>query len=130
MLAAFEDPALEQRTLDYAVSGKVRNQDALSLVATALYREETRPLAWQFLQSHWEQVKPLLTPEMGGILVNSNGGVCTAAERDDIKAFFSAHPIPAADKTLAKALERIDGCIEFRSLQEPNLKTWLATHAQ
>jgi len=27
---------------------------------------------------------------------------------------------------LRHALERIDGCIEFRKLQEPNLKQWLA----
>ena len=36
LLAEFEDPALVQRSLDYAASGKVRNQDAAIQFAIAL----------------------------------------------------------------------------------------------
>jgi hypothetical protein len=30
---------------------------------------------------------------------------------------------------LKHAIENIDGCVELRRLQEPNLKTWLAANA-
>jgi aminopeptidase N/puromycin-sensitive aminopeptidase len=126
LLAEFEDPALEKRSLDYAVSGKVRNQDALIQFAIALQDDATRDLAWSYVKSHWEAVRALLTPELGNALVGSSGAFCSAEAREDVKAFYAEHKVPSADRALKHAIEHIDGCIELRSLQEPNLKQWLA----
>ena len=63
---------------------------------------------------------------MGGVLVGSTGGFCSANARDDVKSFFSIHKVGSSDLALKHALERIDGCIELRSLQEPNLRHWIA----
>jgi len=127
LLAQFEDPALAQRSLDYAVSGKVRNQDAAIQIAYALQIDGTRDLAWKYIQANWDKVQAQLTTEMGGVLVNSAGSFCSAASRDDVKQFFSTHKVAASDLALKHAIEHIDGCIEFRTLQEPNLKQWLET---
>jgi aminopeptidase N/puromycin-sensitive aminopeptidase len=127
LLAQFKDPALLQRALDYAVSSKVRNQDALIQFAIALQIDESRDQAWKYVQAHWDQVQALLTPELGSALVGSTGSFCSAQARDDVKSFFATHKVPAADKALKHAIEHIDGCIELRTLQEPNLKQWLAT---
>jgi aminopeptidase N len=127
LLAEFEDPALVQRSLEYAASGKVRNQDAAIQFAIALQIEETRQQAWKYIQANWDKVQAQLTTELGGYLVGSTGSFCTAADRDDVKQFFSTHKVPASAQALKHALERIDGCIELRALQEPNLKQWLAT---
>jgi aminopeptidase N/puromycin-sensitive aminopeptidase len=43
-----------------------------------------------------------------------------------VKSYFSTHKVAAADRALKHSVERINGCIEFRALQEPNLKKWLA----
>jgi aminopeptidase N/puromycin-sensitive aminopeptidase len=43
-----------------------------------------------------------------------------------VETFFSTHKVAASDKALKHALESIDGCVELRKLQEPNLKQWLA----
>jgi aminopeptidase N/puromycin-sensitive aminopeptidase len=126
LLAEFEDPALVQRSLDYAVSGKVRNQDAAIQFAIALQIPATRDLAWKYIQSHWDKVQAQLTTEMGAVLVGSTSGFCSVASRDEVKSFFSAHKVPASELPLKHALERIDGCVELRSLQEPNLKQWIA----
>jgi aminopeptidase N/puromycin-sensitive aminopeptidase len=126
LLAEFEDPALVQRSLDYASSSKVRNQDALIQFAIALQIDATRDLAWKYIKSHWEAVRTLLTPEMGSMLVGSTGAFCSAGTRDDVKAFFGEHKVPSADRALKHAIESIDGCIELRTLQEPNLKQWIA----
>jgi aminopeptidase N/puromycin-sensitive aminopeptidase len=64
---------------------------------------------------------------MGAVLVSSTGSFCSASARDDVKQFFAAHKVAASDMALKQAIEHIDGCIELRSLQEPNLKQWLAT---
>ena len=126
LLAEFEDPALVQRSLDYAVSGKVRNQDAAIQFAIALQIDANRDQAWKYIQSHWDKVQAQLTTEMGAMLVGSTGSFCSAGDRDDVKAFFAAHKVAASDQALRHAIEHIDGCIELRTLQEPNLKQWLA----
>ena len=75
------------------------------------------------------QVQADLTTDLGADMVSHTGSFCTVEVRDDVKSFFAAHPVPASDVALRHALENIDGCIELRRLQEPNLKTWLSAQA-
>jgi aminopeptidase N/puromycin-sensitive aminopeptidase len=126
LLAEFEDPALVQRSLDYAVSGKVRNQDAAIQFAIALGNDESRDQAWKYIQDNWDKVKAQFTTEMGAVLVGSTGNFCSADARASVKTFFSTHEVAASDKALKHAIEHIDGCIELHAFQEPNLKQWLA----
>ncbi len=126
LLTQFENPALVQRSLDYALSGKVRTQDAVIQLAIALRSDENRDQAWKYIQDNWEKVQTQLTPEMGAYLVRSTGNFCSTEARTSVETFFSTHKVPAADKALKHAVENIDGCIELRKLQEPKLKQWLA----
>jgi aminopeptidase N/puromycin-sensitive aminopeptidase len=66
---------------------------------------------------------------MAEILVGSMRSFCSAETRDDVQSFFAAHPVPMATVDLKHAVEQINGCITLRSLQEPNLKQWLASHS-
>jgi aminopeptidase N len=126
LLAEFEDPALVQRSLDYASSNKVRSQDALIQFAIPLQIDATRDAAWKYIKSHWDVIRTLLTPELGGDLVGSTGSFCSAEARDDVTAFFAAHKVPDAEHALQHAVESINGCIELRRLQGPNLDKWIA----
>ncbi len=126
-LARFTSPELVQRSLDYNLSGKVRNQDAAIQFASGLYASETRAATWAFVKSHWDQVHALLTTSSGSILVGAAGSFCSADEREDVKTFFAGHKVEASDVALRHAIERIDGCMQLRSSQEPSLKNWLAT---
>jgi aminopeptidase N/puromycin-sensitive aminopeptidase len=58
--------------------------------------------------------------------VKSTSNFCSAEACDSVEKFFAAHQVAASDRALAYATERIEGCIELRALQEPNLKQWLA----
>ncbi|MGA3373821.1 MAG: M1 family aminopeptidase [Terracidiphilus sp.] len=127
LLAQFEDPALAQRSFDYALSSKVRSQDAAIQFAIALQIDATRDLAWKYIQTHWETIHGLLTPELGHTLVSSTSSFCSAQELDSVKQFFAEHKVAATDQALKHAVENIDGCIELRRLQEPNLMRWLET---
>ncbi len=126
-LAQFEDPSLVEQSLNFAVSGKVRNQDAAYQLALALGIDKNRDQAWQFIQSHWDQVQAQFTTEMGARLVSSTGSFCSAASRDSVEQFFTSHKVAAADSALRHAVEVINGCIEFRAMQEPQLKSWLSS---
>jgi aminopeptidase N/puromycin-sensitive aminopeptidase len=126
LLALFENPTLVQRSLDYATSGKVRNQDAAIQIAIALQIDSNRKQAWNYMQNNWEKVQAQFTTEMGAMLVGATGSFCSAEDRASVEQFFSTHKVASSDKALKHALEHIDGCIEQRKFQEPNLKQWLA----
>ena len=129
LLAMFQNPALAERALEYNVSGKVRNQDVAAQFAIALEEPAIREQAWKFIQNNWDKVDAQLTTSLGSYLVAGAGAFCSAEKRDEVKSFFATHKAPAADMALKHAIERIDGCVEFRRLQEPNLKAWLASQA-
>jgi aminopeptidase N/puromycin-sensitive aminopeptidase len=127
MLAMFQDPALEKKALDYALSDKVRKQDAAFQFAIALEGGETRELAWHYVKDHWDAIHALLTPEMGNALVSSTSAFCSAQARDDVQGFFASHKVASADRAMKHSVERINGCIEFRGLQQAHLDKWLGS---
>jgi ERAP1-like C-terminal domain len=126
-LAEFEDPALVQRSLDYTASSKVRSQDAGIQFVMALQIDANRDQVWGYIKRHWDKVQAQLTTSMGPYLVGATAGFCSADARDDVQSFFSTHKVPSSDFALKHSVERINGCIEFRTLQEPNLRKWLAS---
>jgi len=125
LMVLFRDPVLLKRALDYALSGKVRNQDVAIQFAIALRGVQTRSQTWKYIQDNWEKLQAQLTTTMGNILVSSTGSFCSAAERDAVKAFFAVHKVAASERALTLAVNSIDGCAELRTLQEPKLKIWL-----
>ncbi|KAA6464888.1 M1 family metallopeptidase [Acidobacteria bacterium AB60] len=130
VLAQFENPDLAKRSMDYALTDKVRSQDAAIQFAIEMQAEATREQAWQYIQNHWDAIHGLLTPELGNILVGSTGSFCSEESREQIEQFFSAHKVASADQAAKHAVERINGCMELRKLQGPNLDRWLAEHAR
>ena len=127
LLAYFDNPQLEERALNFAVSKKVRNQDSAIQLAVALSGEKTRDLAWKFIQTHWNEVETELTPEMGQILVGSTGSFCSDSARNQVELFFAQHKVGVATVALQHAVENINGCVEFRTLQQPKLRSWIAS---
>ena len=128
LLAKFHDATLVTRTLEYAVSGKVRNQDSWVLIAVELSQRETRDIAWPWVQAHWDQVKAQLTTASGADLIAAVGSFCTVEQRDQARSFFATHKVEAAGRALAKSLDSIDDCVRLRAAQEPKLHDWLVAH--
>ncbi len=130
LLTRFHDPKLVVRTLEYATSGAVRNQDSWILLALELNQRQSRDLAWAWIQQHWDKVQAQLTTASGGDLVSATGSFCTIEKRNEVAAFFATHKVEAADRSLAKALDTIDDCVRLRAAQEPKLKAWLAAYSE
>jgi len=127
-LARFQAPILVVRTLDYASSGKVRNQDSWILFSILLQQPRTREIAWQYIQQHWPAVSAQFTTNSGVRVVSATGSFCTAAQHDEVQAFFATHHVDAAERTLAKALDSIDDCVRRRAVQQPQFHLWLVGH--
>jgi aminopeptidase N/puromycin-sensitive aminopeptidase len=127
LLTRFRNPELERRSLEYAVSGKVRNQDATFQLMIPMRDPETRELAWNFIQQNWDKVQAEFTTAMGGYLISGTGSFCSAEKRGEVDQFFASHPVAASSRSLQRAKDDIDACIELRSDQEPKLAQWVVT---
>lgn len=125
-LALFKDPALAKRALEYSVSGKVRNQDAIFQLGMPLRSSDTREIAWQYIQQNWDKVKTEFTPLNGGFLVGATGSFCSTEKRDEVVSFFGTHKVPSSERALKRATDAINDCIEFRTEQASKLQAWLS----
>lgn len=130
LLAAFQDPALTERAMAYATSGKVRNQDALFVLGGALGNPATRDEAWKYIQANWPTVSAQLTELNGGRIVRAAGSFCSAEKAQEVKDFYTAHPVHASARALTAAQTQIHDCVEFRAAQEGHVKSWLDAHGQ
>jgi aminopeptidase N/puromycin-sensitive aminopeptidase len=124
-LARFRDPALVKRTLDYTVSGEVRNQDSWIVLVALLKNRETRDQTWDYMQKNWDKVHAQLTISSGANVVSATGSFCTVERRDEVVNFFATHKVEATERTLAKAVDSINDCIQVSSTQEPDFHRWL-----
>lgn len=124
-LPLFRNPSLTERALEYAVSGKVRNQDAALLIADAFRYRQTQDAAWRFLQTHWAQAHAQMTVTTGEYVVESTGNFCSAERRSQVSAFFAQHPVAASASSLARAQSEIGDCVQLRAEQAGNLRQWL-----
>ncbi|HLJ78094.1 MAG TPA: ERAP1-like C-terminal domain-containing protein, partial [Acidobacteriaceae bacterium] len=125
LLAVFSNPDLEKRALEYAVSGKVRNQDAAIELMIPLMRPQTRDTAWDFIRNNWDKVQAQLTTSMGGYLVGSTAAFCSEEKKQEVTSFFAEHKVAAASMSLTRAEDAIDACIELRKDQGPKLEQWM-----
>jgi aminopeptidase N len=127
-LADFSDPALLQRTLDYAITPDVRSQDALGLITNVLRNPEGEKLAWTFIQAHWDAVQKAGGPFASASVVNATSVFCSTNMRDQVADFFAAHKVEAAERTYKQSIERINNCVDLKAQQEPQLASWLGEH--
>jgi aminopeptidase N len=128
-LASFRDATLVSRALDYALSAQVKNQDSLRLVELEMRDRRTRDVAWQYVQQNWPRVRAQITTWMGGELVESMGGFCSADRSSQVTEFFEEHTVLASTHALDKARDSIADCVDLRATQGPNLKRWLESDA-
>ena len=125
-LPAFRDPGLVKRTLEFSLSSSVRTQDTATLIAGLLTRA-SRDAAWEFTRTQWATISQKLGTFQGiPNIVNALGNFCSMDRAAEIRAFFSANPVPAAERTLQQAVERIENCAALDARQSAPFSTWLA----
>ena len=61
-LGGFSQPHLVRRSLELALSGEVRTQDAPYLVASILGRRDGCALAWECIEEHWDEMQSRWPP--------------------------------------------------------------------
>jgi aminopeptidase N/puromycin-sensitive aminopeptidase len=125
-LTYFSDPALQKRTLQFAMSPEVRSQDLPGLLGGLMTRSRSSHDAWDFVKSNWDSLQKMLGVFQGlPTLVESTSSFCDQSTRDDVQRFFEAHPMTALERHERQSLETIDRCIQTRTQQGQSLTAFL-----
>ena len=125
-LAAFSDPALVRRTMDYIARPEVRSQDTKIFIGRLLVNQEAHQLAWDLVKTRWSDIQKKTGEFVGNtVIVQSLGAFCGSAMSTDVKNFFEVHKVPDAQRTLQQAVERIDACTTLSAAQSGKLADWL-----
>ncbi len=106
-LAAFEVPALIQRTLSLAVSGDVRAQDRAFLLAGLLGRRASRAAAWAFVRDRWDDLARLMDPMLLQNLIRALGQLSYEPTSSEVRAFLTPRAADETRETIAQATEHL-----------------------
>jgi hypothetical protein len=113
-LAEFDDEALLLRTCDFAMSSRVKTQNAPFLLRAAMANRRHGPSAWAFVRDHWDEAVDRFPANTIVRMVESLKHLTTAELVADTTRFFAEHPIEQATLTLDQILERQRVNTEFR----------------
>ncbi len=120
-LPRFRPPELVARTLEAALDGTIRSQDAPFVVGAAIAGRDQGPQMWESVTHRWTEIERVLPPTL---LVHAVGGVRYLADTklaDEAAEFFAEHPIPQSARNVEQLLERQRVAIGLRAHAEPGL---------
>ena len=106
-LAAFEVPALIQRTLELAVGDEVRAQDRTFLLAGLLARRASRMAAWLFVRERWAQLVQLLDPMLLQGLIRALGQLTPEPTATEVRTFLAPRASDETRETIAQVSEQL-----------------------
>src|SRR5439155_726543 len=114
-LAGFQRAELVAQTLERAVGGEIRTQDAPFVVRTLLMSVYARELAWDFVKRHWDQMDRLYPKHGLRRMCEGAIGLATPELERDVHAFFAARKIDFGGKTLEQYLEQLRVAVALRA---------------
>ena len=126
-LTRFEDRGLLSETLERSLSSDVRLQDTISVVSGVASNPSGRELAWEFVKDNWTEFDQRYGAGGFGLmrLVSMCGNFTSTEKLADVETFFTEHPVPAADRTIRQAVERIRLNIKWLERNQDDLAAWL-----
>ncbi len=122
LLAEFEGDDLLARTLDLAMSGEVKSQNAPFLLRAAIGNLHHGREGFEFVRQNWAQINEVFPRNTISRIVETVKTLDRPADVAQAQAFFSEHPIEQAAKTLEQILERQRVNAEVRSRNEDTLR--------
>jgi puromycin-sensitive aminopeptidase len=106
-LSRFREPACLQRTLDMALSGAVRTQDAPYLLRETLTNRDNAGVAFAFITEHWPEITGRFPANSIPRLVSGIRAVRDRALAERAVAFLAEHPVPQGAQQIRQHIERM-----------------------
>jgi puromycin-sensitive aminopeptidase len=106
-LSRFRQPACFRRTLDMALSGAVRTQDAPYLLREALANRDNGSTAFAFITERWSEIIERFPSNSIPRLVSGIRAVRDRTLAEQAVAFLADHPIPQGAQQIRQHIERM-----------------------
>jgi aminopeptidase N len=126
-LVRFRNPDLLRSVLELSMTPEVRSQDTPRFFSGVMENPAGQQVAWEFVKTHWPGIEDKLGYAVSRV-ITSMSYFCDPALRDDVRQFFSQHPVAVAERKLKQSLESANYCIDLKAQQQPRLSAWLKQH--
>ncbi len=115
-------------TIEAALDGNIRSQDAAWVMGWLFRRKHTGSYAWSRAQQVWADLVSSAPPMTVRYLVDGVHLLSHPPIADQVMAFLSEVNLPEAEKATAQALERLRAYVLLRESQTANLASYLGKH--
>ncbi|XP_052816194.1 puromycin-sensitive aminopeptidase-like isoform X1 [Mya arenaria] len=127
LLGSTKDEKLIKRTLDFALSDKVRSQDSTFVIAGVTGSVKGREMGWQFVKDNWTEIHKRYT---GGFLLarlckSMTDGFVTEEKAQEVETFFKENTAPGAERSINQALENVHLNAAWMKNQSASVVTFL-----
>ncbi|WP_224365618.1 M1 family metallopeptidase [Hyalangium versicolor] len=127
LLGGFQDPALAKRALTLVAGDEFDVRDTQRILQGALYRPETRALAWEFYQQNFDKFASRLRSDEVGRLIGITRVFCEESQRAEAEALLKPRvaQIEGGPRELTRSLEAIRVCVESERRNQPSVLEFL-----
>ncbi|MDC0712265.1 M1 family metallopeptidase [Stigmatella sp. ncwal1] len=128
-LGALRDAALLKEALALVTGSEFDVRDTRGILMRAFYSQEMRAQAWAFYQQHFDLLaSKMRSDELNG-LIGMVGGFCDETQRAEVEALLRSRvpQIEGGARSLSRALESIQLCIEAKRRHQPSVREFLRT---
>jgi cytosol alanyl aminopeptidase len=115
-LGEFRDPALVTSALTYALDGKTRPQEVLTIPSVVSEGDlKNEDLAYEWMTGNYEAIVKRIPPDVAAFLPQFAEG-CSEERLERAKAFFAdpKHQVEGTQKELAKVADSVTNCVSLR----------------
>ena len=122
-LAGFNRAELLRGTMEMALSGEVRTQNAPYLMHSLMLNTTCRYEAWDFVRAHWDE---MLRKFPDAALPRMCEAIVALLDREaEVHEFFQAHRVRIGAKIIDQHLERLRVAVAFRRREGATLAATL-----
>ena len=128
-LGTFEDPALQQRAMSYALEGPIRPNEIFNVIGGIGRTEEGQDKLFQFILDNWDLIGEKLPPQFRAFMPRMAGG-CSKDRLQVAEDFFAQpeHQGPGVDRAMDRVRETVRDCVALRERESASVGAFLKTY--
>ena len=129
-LTRFREPELFERALAQTLDPEFPSGDVAVQLVAAFANPTGAERTWRFTKRHWRALERRMGAMLVTRVIKATTALGTREARDDVAAFFRAHPVATGDRAIRTTRAGFDLAIDFRRRALPQLDAWLMDGAQ
>lgn len=123
-----KDPQLIKRTLAYALSKQVKDQDIYLPIAGLRSHKEGTEAFWAWMKENWDALVKKLPPSLtmlGSVVSMGTSGFTKEEQLKDVEAFFKKQGTKGFDRNLSQSCDAIRAKMGWIARDAKDVEQWL-----